>query len=389
MRMADVRQEMSDQRQYNEDQERQLLNSARMIDAAPDPLKNAIFQQVRPRLGGFLPGLPDAYNEQVGQGIKAFIASRTNTGATPAGFQEFDMKARAAGLQPGTPEYQSAANIALGREGRASNAALQTVEVERPDGGVDRYTFNPRTGRYVPFGADMGTPLGVMIDPSLPQNVQDAIRANPQAFAAAPDGGTVQAGPQFVGGAGRGISAADKAAAETRARQAAELEFLPTRGQIEAENAAAKAAAEARAKTGAEVAAKQGQRSRDAEQILDLLDQAEQILPSATGSGAGTAADQAAAYFGISTPGAQATARLNLIAAQLVQKVPRFEGPQSNMDVQSYREAAGDLANSKNPVATRLAALRTMRALSARYAQQSQSGQPQRPALPPGFSWED
>jgi hypothetical protein len=40
--------------------------------------------------------------------------------------------------------------------------------------------------------------------------------------------------------------------------------------------------------------------------------------------------------------------------------VPRFEGPQSNLDVISYRQAAGDLANEKLPVKQRQAAAETI-----------------------------
>lgn len=69
--------------------------------------------------------------------------------AGPAGYREFQMMAKAAGLKEGTQEYQQAANIALGREGRASNAAMQSKTLDingRPVEGV----FDPRTGTYVP-----------------------------------------------------------------------------------------------------------------------------------------------------------------------------------------------------------------------------------------------
>jgi hypothetical protein len=40
--------------------------------------------------------------------------------------------------------------------------------------------------------------------------------------------------------------------------------------------------------------------------------------------------------------------------------VPRFEGPQSDKDTASYKQAAGELANSALPVATRKAAAKTI-----------------------------
>lgn len=56
--------------------EKALLNTARLIDGAPPEMKDAIFQRVRPQIAAYLPNLPPVYSEQVGQGIKAFIASR-------------------------------------------------------------------------------------------------------------------------------------------------------------------------------------------------------------------------------------------------------------------------------------------------------------------------
>lgn len=50
--------------------------------------------------------------------------------------------------------------------------------------------------------------------------------------------------------------------------------------------------------------AKLAQRQRDAVQTLDLLGEAEQILPAATGSGAGAARDTGLGFVGVSTKGA-------------------------------------------------------------------------------------
>ncbi|MFE6189977.1 hypothetical protein ACFQ6U_36855, partial [Streptomyces sp. NPDC056465] len=83
--------------------------------------------------------------------------------------------------------------------------------------------------------------------------------------------------------------------------------------------------------------------------------------------------------FNVSTEGAKATAGLNVLAAKLVGKVPRFEGPQSDKDVMLYRQAAGDLANPQLPVGTRMAALQTMRDLNTSYATSPQLGAPQQP----------
>ena len=84
------------------------------------------------------------------------------------------------------------------------------------------------------------------------------------------------------------------------------------------------------------------------------------LLQTSTGSGIGAIRDNLLAFFGASTSGAQAAAALDPIADIVLKLVPRFEGPQSNADVQSYREAAGRLNDRTLPNATRLAAAREL-----------------------------
>jgi len=84
------------------------------------------------------------------------------------------------------------------------------------------------------------------------------------------------------------------------------------------------------------------------------------LLSQVTSGGLAADFDRVAGYFNVSTLGADATAALKPIAALAVQAVPRFEGPQSNADVASYKEAAGDLANANLPVSQRIAAAKTI-----------------------------
>ena len=83
-------------------------------------------------------------------------------------------------------------------------------------------------------------------------------------------------------------------------------------------------------------------------------------LEKATGSGIGAGVDVLAGVGGYATPGALATARLRPVQDIVLKMVPRFEGPQSNLDVISYRQAAGDLANDKLPVKSRQEAAKTI-----------------------------
>ena len=125
------------------------------------------------------------------------------------------------------------------------------------------------------------------------------------------------------------------------------------------------------------------QETKRAQNVLSLTQQAEQILPKATGSGIGSLLDTGASWFGVSTEGAQSTAQLSTIAGQLVSNMPRMEGPQSDKDVQMYKQMAGDLGNASLPVATRMAALRQMQALNEKYLNNGTGGYPAASA-PPG-----
>ena len=77
------------------------------------------------------------------------------------------------------------------------------------------------------------------------------------------------------------------------------------------------------------------------------------LISQSTGSGAGRAYDIAAGFVGNAPKGAIAAAKLAPIADMVLKMVPRFEGPQSDKDTQSYKEAAGQLANSNLPVEIR------------------------------------
>lgn len=116
------------------------------------------------------------------------------------------------------------------------------------------------------------------------------------------------------------------------------------------------------------------------------------LLEKSTASGAGKLADMGAAFFGSATPGAIAAASLKPIADLGLKMIPRFEGPQSDKDTASYKEAAGQLANEALPVATRKSAaetmLRIMKARKGQFANEAMAteGITPRIAPPAGFT---
>jgi hypothetical protein len=116
-------------------------------------------------------------------------------------------------------------------------------------------------------------------------------------------------------------------------------------------------------------------RALNAGGIEDVLDIAEPLIDEATGSGTGAIRDKLSAFFGHATEGAQATAQLLPLQAAIMLRQPRMEGPQSDRDVELYRQAAGQIGDPSVPAATKKAALKTIRALNEQYkGGQSDSG---------------
>jgi hypothetical protein len=106
----------------------------------------------------------------------------------------------------------------------------------------------------------------------------------------------------------------------------------------------------------------QVERASQATEIAGVIAELEQavkpggLIDRSTGSGAGALADVAAGFVGIGTPGAVAIGKLQPIADMVLKIVPRFEGPQSDKDTASYKEAAGKLADPTTPNNIRRAA---------------------------------
>lgn len=122
------------------------------------------------------------------------------------------------------------------------------------------------------------------------------------------------------------------------------------------------------------------------------------LIDQSTGSGVGAATDVAAGMFGVAMPGAIAIGKLQPIADLVLKSIPRFEGPQSDKDTQSYKEAAGRLANPTVPTKIRKEAAQTIIRLMEKSRAQAQAtaaqpavraATPQSSAIPAGVDPED
>lgn len=162
------------------------------------------------------------------------------------------------------------------------------------------------------------------------------------------------------------------AAAVERAKLETQIDLAPEQAAADANRAGAIKVAE----SDAERTAATNKRVAQAAETVTILQDAIALLPEATGGLAGQVRDAAGRAVNQSTEGSRATARLKLLGAKLVANVPRFEGPQSNIDVQFYREAAGDLANPDLSTGERMAAAELMLEIAQRYATPTEAAPP-------------
>jgi len=122
------------------------------------------------------------------------------------------------------------------------------------------------------------------------------------------------------------------------------------------------------------------QANKDAADVERLAAQAAPLIGVATGSGAGAVYDKALALIGKSSESADAAAQLASLGGFLVSKMPKMSGPQSDKDVQLYKEMAGRLGDPSVPPSQKRAALDTI----LRYHQQAAPAQPANSAVAAG-----
>lgn len=406
----------SQQKAFVSDEDRRhktLANMANLLVNAPEQARSGLYRQMVPSLKNFGMEVPDQYDAStapvIDQTARALYQSYSGTaGQTPTDVRSFQLMT--AGLSP--EDRERARMINLGLEGRASNAGFGFFEFEGADRRKRMGRNNPRTGvreiydettgEFTPLGgASTGGQVGpAVVQPGGGQRAmdQDVALANQLIAAGIPEAqvdafiasrasqasGTTQnwssadgaaspapvQAPRFAGNPDAlvGGTPEAQAAAVEEAKRSVEMRFLPSELGVRNDAEIDRLRREAEAKAAAERAGKQAGRTTDATDTLDLLTQAESLLRNgATGGLLAAGGDLAAAVFNRSTQGAQATASLQTIAGQLTSKMPRMEGPQSNVDVKLYQQMAGDLSNDTLPVQTRIAALQQLRQLQQKY----------------------
>jgi hypothetical protein len=107
---------------------------------------------------------------------------------------------------------------------------------------------------------------------------------------------------------------------------------------------------------------------KTAKDILPVVKDMKKLIDQSTSSGIGAIVDAAGRFVGYSTAGNTAIAAIAPLAQQILMGVQRFEGPQSDKDVDTYKEAAGKLADPTIPAAQKQAAFDTILGIMRRRA---------------------
>ena len=135
----------------------------------------------------------------------------------------------------------------------------------------------------------------------------------------------------------------------------------------------------------------QPQKVKDANEAIQLLNQAAPLVNKSTSSGIGNLYDQALGFMGKSTEGADTAASLKVLGGNLVSKMPKMSGPQSDKDVELYKEMAGKIGDPTIPKTQKIQAMNTINELQSKYAgvsaQPLNFGQQAQPAQPQQGAW--
>jgi hypothetical protein len=255
--------------------------------------------------------------------------------------------------QRDTSRNPSDANITAFKEDLMMNPAFTDAEKTQMVAGADRILAMPVAQRQA-FMESQGASAGERMQ----QGTATANREQTAATALAGQqstAATALAG-QNVTRRGQDMTAGTALAGQQSTANTAALNAGRTAGQLSA-------AAE-------KVKIQNKQAGRDIALAISEITEAIKpggLLEKSTGSGIGRLYDVSAGFFGNAPAGAIAIGQLQPVADLALKMVPRFEGPQSDKDVLTYRQASGELANPNLPTEIRKrAAQAVLRIMKAR-----------------------
>lgn len=215
---------------------------ARALTAVPEQARPGLYQQMKPELSRFgLSQVPEQYTPEVGQMAEQLAAAigGASGNTVQSRFVADDGRVMMV-MRDGSvvDSGQKADRQMWFRDHPGMDPQLVGKDGQVRTIGQPQQPQQPMAAGEVPF----------TIDPSLPPEVQASIRANPQQWAQAP-AVQIQAG----GGGLARPSEAQTAAEVERARQQAQMEFMPAQQDIQTQAALERAAGEAEIQTRATI----------------------------------------------------------------------------------------------------------------------------------------
>jgi hypothetical protein len=287
-------------------------------------------------------------------------------------------QANAQAMQGMRPQFDSEGygNALMQIDPEAGHAFLKSIAKQDTDTVYDsegrQVTIDRRTGRPVVTGAPK-LPEGMVMGPNGPEYMPGYLAGRKDIAQA---GATVITNGQPV----IGINPA------TGKRELVQFGNRPGAGPVyTGVEAPPDAATTADKKQAAKEAAESKASIRDATEALALLEQATaertgtrgnklpSIIDTATSSGVGNLVDKGLGFFGTSTQGSQAAAQLKALEGALIAKMPKMSGPQSDKDVEMYRQAAAKIGDPTTPAGDRKAAIEAVVTIQKRAIAQAQA----------------
>lgn len=103
---------------------------------------------------------------------------------------------------------------------------------------------------------------------------------------------------------------------------------------------------------------------------LDMtIQQVGDLIKQSTNGSIDAGFDWLGRQMGYTTDNAEAIAQLQVLAGQLTALMPKMSGPQSDKDVELYKQMAADIANPTKTIRERQSALEMMKSLNQKYAE--------------------
>lgn len=295
------------------------------------------------------------------------VQKTNEKGEVETGLMMFDPRSQQSYVQVGSERRPTTGWTTMAQNVQAVYGAAGAKQqgTQAAQTGVQQNALPPMAGQGAATSNAPAPAATTPSTPSAPATTAGGGQAQPAPAKTTTTAATTTAN-KVVGGGGQVVTQRPGESFDSyqqRKKAAEEQTAANIQANKEVNVAERKPPAEARGK----VEAKDVNNQAFADNSYGLIKPISDEIKKSTGSGIGANVDVLASKIGAGTEGAKAIAKLEVLAYPLLANVPRFEGPQSDYDVQTYMKAAGDFQNDKKPASVRLAALQAMVTVLKKY----------------------